>query len=53
MSNRDKFQPRAQTCSQCNQVEELEPRDPTVLQCKKFGWLISKNLSKTQAVCKK
>ena len=51
--NKDSFQPRTKTCLQCNQVEELEPRDPAVVQCKKFGWLIFRNLSKTQAVCKK
>lgn len=51
MMELDKFQPRAKTCLQCNQKEELEPKDPSVVLCKRFGWLISRKLSKTQVVC--
>ena len=51
MKKQDEFKPRAQTCSSCNQKEELDPKDPSVVSCKKFGWLISRKLSKTQAVC--
>lgn len=52
VSERNKFQPKATTCLKCKQAEELKPKDPAMVQCKMFGWLISRELSKTQAVCK-
>jgi len=47
--NKDTFQPKTKTCQQCNQKQELKPKDPNTISCKKFGWLINRKLAKIKS----
>ena len=50
------YKPRAQKCSHCPKISEKDaygkPLDPKTVYCSETGWLISKQLARTQAVCK-
>jgi len=53
MKKKRAFSTRAKNCLSCKQKEELNPKDPGMISCKQFGWLIKRNLAASQAVCKK
>ena len=49
--DRTKFEPRARRCSHCPLIGETQPWQDDVVMCKLFGWSISRQLSKRDAVC--
>ena len=47
--DRNTFEPRAKRCSHCSYLKD--EGDNHTVSCKVFPWIISRQLSKKQAVC--
>jgi hypothetical protein len=51
------WNPKARKCSQCSDLKPIKDKgsqavDPGKSFCQRFGWEITTELAKTQAVCK-